>query len=55
MSPEQTLIEFISTSASLHGVNKISLRNLEWDLLKVNLPFNNNFMNLYRAWSLKTS
>ena len=35
MSPEQSLIEFISTSASLHGVKKMSLRNLEWDLLKV--------------------
>jgi len=35
MSPEQTLIEFISTSAGLHGVTQISLRSLEWDLLKV--------------------
>lgn len=39
MSPEQTLIEFISTSAGLHGVRKQSLRSLEWDLLKV-FPYN---------------
>jgi len=39
MSPEQTLIEFISTSAGLHGVKQISLRSLEWDLLKV-FPYN---------------
>jgi len=39
MSPEQTLIEFISTSAGLHGVTQISLRSLEWDLLKV-FPYN---------------
>jgi len=35
LSPEQTLIEFISTSAALHGVQKQPLRSLEWDLLKV--------------------
>jgi hypothetical protein len=35
MSPEQTLVEFISTSASFHGVKSQSLRSLEWDLLKV--------------------
>jgi len=39
MSPEQTLIEFISTSAGLHGVSKQSLRSLEWDILKV-FPYN---------------
>jgi len=39
MSPEQTLVEFISTSASLHGVRKQPLRSLEWDLLKV-FPYN---------------
>jgi len=39
MSPEQTLIEFISTSAALHGVQQITLRSLEWDLLKV-FPYN---------------
>jgi len=39
MTPEQTLIEFISTSAALHGVQKESLRSLEWDILKV-FPYN---------------
>jgi len=39
MTPEQTLIEFISTSAALHGVQKQSLRSLEWDILKV-FPYN---------------
>jgi len=39
MSPEQTLVEFISTSASLHGVRKQPLCSLEWDLLKV-FPYN---------------
>ena len=39
MSPEQSLIEFISTSAGLHGVKKQSLRSLEWDILKV-FPYN---------------
>jgi len=39
MSPEQTLVEFISTSAALHGVRKQPLRSLEWDLLKV-FPYN---------------
>ena len=28
-------MEFISTSASFHGVKKQALRSLEWDLLKV--------------------
>lgn len=41
MSPEQTLVEFISTSASFHGVKSQNLRSLEWDLLKV---FPNNVM-----------
>jgi hypothetical protein len=35
MSPEQTLVEFISTSAAFHGVKTQALRSLEWDLLKV--------------------
>jgi len=35
LTPEQTLVEFISTSASFHGVKKQALRSLEWDLLKV--------------------
>jgi len=39
MTPEQTLIEFISTSASLHGVTRQSIRQLEWDILKV-FPYN---------------
>eukprot|EP00092_Neocalanus_flemingeri_P010737 GFUD01011566.1.p1 GENE.GFUD01011566.1~~GFUD01011566.1.p1 ORF type:complete len:1082 (+),score=307.60 GFUD01011566.1:76-3246(+) len=39
LSPEQTLVEFISTSAAFHGVKKQPLRTLEWDLLKV-FPFN---------------
>jgi len=39
LSPEQTLVEFISTSASFHGVKKQPLRTLEFDLLKV-FPFN---------------
>jgi len=39
LTPEQTLVEFISTSASFHGVKKQALRSLEWDLLKV-FPFN---------------
>jgi len=39
LTPEQTLVEFISTSAAFHGVKKQPLRTLEWDLLKV-LPFN---------------
>jgi len=41
LSPEQTLVEFISTSAAFHGVKKQPLRSLEWDLLKV---FPNNVM-----------
>jgi len=39
MSPEQTLIEFISTSAAFHGVQKQNFRSLEWDILKV-FPYN---------------
>jgi len=39
MTPEQTLIEFICTSASLHGVKRQSIRQLEWDILKV-FPYN---------------
>jgi len=39
LSPEQTLVEFISTSAAFHGVKKQPLRTLEWDLLKV-FPYN---------------
>ena len=35
LTPEQSLVEFISTSASFHGVKKQTLRTLEWDLLKV--------------------
>jgi len=35
LTPEQTLVEFVSTSASFHGVKKQPLRTLEWDLLKV--------------------
>jgi len=41
MSPEQSLVEFISTSAAFHQVKKQQLRTLEWDLLKV---FPNNIM-----------
>lgn len=41
MSPEQTLIEFISTSAAFHGVKKQQIQTLEGDLLKV---FPNNTM-----------
>merc|ERR1719317_990983 len=39
LTPEQTLVEFISTSAAFHGVKKQPLRSLEWDLQKV-FPFN---------------
>merc|ERR1719394_95074 len=39
LTPEQSLMEFISTSASFHEVKKQSLHTLEWDLLKV-FPFN---------------
>ena len=35
LTPEQSLMEFISTSASFHEVKKQSLHTLEWDLLKV--------------------
>ena len=38
LSPEQTLVEFISTSAAFHEVKKQPLRSLEWDLLKVGVP-----------------
>ncbi|CAB4062573.1 unnamed protein product [Lepeophtheirus salmonis] len=41
MSPETTLIEFISSSAAFHGVKKQNMRQLEWDILKV---FTNNVM-----------
>jgi len=41
MTPEQTLVEFISTSAAYHGVKKQQMKTLEWDLLKV---FPNNIM-----------
>jgi len=41
LTPEQTLIEFICTSASLHKVRRQSIRQLEWDILKV---FNYNIM-----------
>ena len=37
LSPEHTLVEFISTSAAFHEVKKQPLRSLEWDLLKVGL------------------
>ena len=37
MTPEQTLIEFMSTSASLHGVQRQTIRQLEWDILKVDV------------------
>jgi len=39
LTPEQTLVEFISTSAAFHGIKKQPLRTLEWDLLKV-MPYN---------------
>jgi len=39
LTPEQTLVEFISTSAAFHGIKKQPLRTLEWDLLKV-MPHN---------------
>jgi len=39
MTPEQTLIEFICTSASLHVVQRQTIRQLEWDILKV-FPYN---------------
>jgi len=35
MSPESTLIEFISASASFAGVKKCSLRDLEFEIMKV--------------------
>ena len=35
LTPEQPLVEFISTSAAFHEVKKQPLRSLEWDLLKV--------------------
>lgn len=38
MSPEVTLVEFISTSAAFHGVKKQNIKQLEWDILKVLLP-----------------
>jgi len=48
MSPEQTLIEFISTSAAFHGVKKQTLQTLEADLLKVFL--NNTMPANAAAW-----
>ena len=41
MTPEQTLVEFISTSAAFHGVKKQPLHTLEFEILKV---FANNVM-----------
>jgi hypothetical protein len=41
MSPEATLVEFISTSASFYDVKRQDMKNLEWDILKV---FTNNIM-----------
>jgi len=41
MTPEETLVEFISTSAAYHGVRKQDMKSLEWDLLEV---FANNVM-----------
>jgi len=35
MSPEVTLVEFISTSAAFHGVKNQNIKQLEWDILKV--------------------
>ena len=35
MNPEMALVEFISPSASFHGVKKQSIKQLEWDILKV--------------------
>merc|ERR1719282_717025 len=41
MSPQVTLVEFIVTSASYHGVRKQESKNLEDDLFRV---FRNNVM-----------
>ena len=41
MSPEATLVEFISTSASFFNVKRLAIKSLEWDMLKV---FTNNVM-----------
>jgi len=41
MSPQATLVEFIVTSASYHGVRRQELKNLEDDLFRV---FRNNVM-----------
>lgn len=41
LTPEQTLVEFISTSAACHRVVKQPLNTLEWELLKV---FTDNVM-----------
>ena len=41
MSPESTLIEFISASAAFHGVKNCTLRDLEFEIMKV---FPNNIM-----------
>jgi len=48
MSPEQTLIEFVSSSAAFHGVKKQQLQTLEGDLLKVFL--NNTMPANAAAW-----
>ena len=41
MSPQATLVEFIATSASFHGVRRQSLQALEDELFRV---FRNNIM-----------
>ena len=38
-------MEFISTSAAFHGVTKMSVKQLEWDILKVNVNFHFNRSN----------
>jgi hypothetical protein len=35
MSPETSLIEFISTSAAFHAVTKTTLKQLEFEILQV--------------------
>ena len=44
LSPEQTLVEFISTSAAFHEVKKQPLRSLEWDLLKASFLLVKSFL-----------
>lgn len=41
MTPEGTLVEFISTSASFFNVRRQNMKKLEWEILKV---FHNNIM-----------